>query len=348
MSVSWRCLSRIESLPPGEFAQHCFPNRVPFGSAVRIPESTSFFLHFLQSACQSLRQWLLTCLSPKASVPMISSLSQRHQWLRFSHQSKEPDFNTNTTAPRVNRNLSVQSLVPSHQLGFVGFTHPKRSLHPTIRRLISKVIFQTHPLLLTATILTLMPIIGVAASFDCTKAVSRTERMICTNASLSELDDKLAETFSLELEREAFITSLRASQRNWLNQRNSCQDIACIRLRYEQRIAQLSCDPQSRMAGSASGVSQCSYFTLRILEPALIRLEEQFSRRSVSESNNPDGKFAAEQQAWRKHREAQCTLYGETEGGADEWKNAFAGICEVDETKKQIAHLKRELARRPQ
>ena len=100
------------------------------------------------------------------------------------------------------------------------------------------------------------------------------------------------------------------------------------------------------MAGSAIGSNKCTHFTLRTLDTELAKLEEQFGRKAASESSNPDytsRTFAAEVKAWRDYKKAQCAFYGATEGGSDSWKNAFAGMCEVDETLKRIAYFKKEL-----
>jgi uncharacterized protein len=200
-----------------------------------------------------------------------------------------------------------------------------------------------HYFLLLA--LLLLPTASQSTSFDCGKASSRVERLVCTSKDLSALDDSLSELYSAEVEREQ-IVGLRASQKKWLANRNACEDAPCVTSYYERRIAELSCDPKSQMAGSAIGSNQCSYFSLRELDRQLAALEERYGKKVAEETNNPEytkSTFAAEQKAWRSYRSAQCDFYGAIEGGADGWKNAFAGICEVDETKKRIARLKTEL-----
>lgn len=184
-----------------------------------------------------------------------------------------------------------------------------------------------------------------AASFDCTKASTPAERLICADKDLSSLDDTLADVFSMEAESGAEATRLRTSQRAWLAARNACPDGACLKQQYERRIADLSCNPQSRMAGSAIGSNQCAYFSLRIVEQELSQVEERYGKRIAEESNNPEytqRMLVEEQKVWRAYRSAQCALYGATEGGSDGWKNAYAGMCELDETRKRLARLKRE------
>jgi uncharacterized protein len=198
-----------------------------------------------------------------------------------------------------------------------------------------------HPIVLLALFSTL----AHSASFDCKKASAPVERLICSDQDLSALDNTMAELFTLEVESTEASTAMKKAQKTWLSARNTCRYVECAKLQYEARLQVLSCDPQGRFTGSAIGSSRCSYYSLRALDRELIGVEAGYSTRISAESNNPEytKKTAlAEQQLWRQYRAAQCALYGATEGGLDGWKNAFAGMCEVDETEKRIARLKAE------
>ncbi len=184
------------------------------------------------------------------------------------------------------------------------------------------------------------------ASFDCAKAIAPVEKMICSDKDLSALDDTLSEIFSLETGSGAENGRLRTSQRGWLTGRNSCKDSVCIKQHYEKRIAELSCSPQSRLAGSAIGTLQCTNFSMRIVEQELTQLEERYGKKASEESNNPEytkRTLDEEKKVWRDYRSAQCALYGAMEGGSDGWKNAFASTCELDETTKRLARLRRDI-----
>ena len=193
------------------------------------------------------------------------------------------------------------------------------------------------------------PLFGHSASFDCGKAGTPVEKMICANEELSRLDDALAETYSLEVDSANATANLRGSQKAWLTSRNMCRDIACIRQNYEQRLADLFCSKSSLLAGSAMGSNQCAWYSLRLLDAKLAKIEERYGREAAAGTNNPEythRAFVEEQRAWRFYRQAQCTFYGATEGGLDGWKNAFAAMCEVDETKKRISRLQKEVGER--
>lgn len=81
-----------------------------------------------------------------------------------------------------------------------------------------------------------------AASFDCEKAVSKIERLVCANAEVSDLDTELAKAYESAMskltadERNGLISE----QRRWLQQsRNRCQQATCLKHAYWERLARL-------------------------------------------------------------------------------------------------------------
>lgn len=81
---------------------------------------------------------------------------------------------------------------------------------------------------------------GIAsASFDCTKANSKTEKMICGNPKLSALDFKMDSYYKVALKRYSTndAKKLKINQRDWLKKaRSICDDESCLRQVYEFRI----------------------------------------------------------------------------------------------------------------
>ena len=67
-----------------------------------------------------------------------------------------------------------------------------------------------------------------AASFDCTKAATRVERMICADISLSRLDDVMSQTYGqMRMAQSADAGAsawLKKTQREWIKQRNACSN----------------------------------------------------------------------------------------------------------------------------
>lgn len=79
-----------------------------------------------------------------------------------------------------------------------------------------------------------------AASFDCSKARSVQERMICGDARLSEMDDRLAAAYTSALQASYSPEQVRTEQRQWVALRNRCSDPACLEEAYERRTAALT------------------------------------------------------------------------------------------------------------
>ncbi|MEB1528253.1 lysozyme inhibitor LprI family protein [Xanthomonas sp. WHRI 7945] len=73
-----------------------------------------------------------------------------------------------------------------------------------------------------------------AASFDCAKAASPIERLLCGDANLGHQDEQLANGYAALLDStpRAEVAALRGAQRAWLTQRNAClqqaQPVACV------------------------------------------------------------------------------------------------------------------------
>ncbi|MCP3725404.1 lysozyme inhibitor LprI family protein [Paraburkholderia sp. CNPSo 3272] len=82
---------------------------------------------------------------------------------------------------------------------------------------------------------------GVHASFDCTKASSPIEHLICSTPETADADRRLAAAYSAARAKASDPTALKADQRDWLSkERNSCSDAECLSKVMETRIQQLS------------------------------------------------------------------------------------------------------------
>ena len=103
---------------------------------------------------------------------------------------------------------------------------------------------------------------ALGASFDCQRASTRVEVLICSDPVLSMLDDQLGASYKAADPGRALPT-LRAEQRAWLAQRSSCSDAACLGDMYRRRIAALSASagasPPTADAGSPAGLAGGRY-----------------------------------------------------------------------------------------
>ena len=78
-----------------------------------------------------------------------------------------------------------------------------------------------------------------AQSFDCTKARTRVEHMICSESGLSRLDEQLAALFRTAVAGPDGAL-IRRQQMEWYRQRERCEDDACVENAFHSRIAELS------------------------------------------------------------------------------------------------------------
>ncbi len=97
-------------------------------------------------------------------------------------------------------------------------------------------------------------------SFDCSKATSQTEKAICKNTKLQDLDWDLTSLYNRVLNNISYRRGeqIRKSQDRWLDERDTCQyDSTCITKKYKRRIRYLkryiSGPGQTSEPGSQSG-----------------------------------------------------------------------------------------------
>lgn len=78
-------------------------------------------------------------------------------------------------------------------------------------------------------------------SFDCEKANTDSERLICSDRDLSKLDVELNQKYQILRSSNINKSNLRAEQIEWIKtKRNSCSDKTCMAQSYRERISQLN------------------------------------------------------------------------------------------------------------
>ena len=81
---------------------------------------------------------------------------------------------------------------------------------------------------------------AIAASFDCGQARTPVERAICTDPSLSAQDEQLAMLFE-RAKQHGEPAQVINWQKTWLkHRRNTCKDLACLKLHYQLQLRLLS------------------------------------------------------------------------------------------------------------
>jgi len=94
-----------------------------------------------------------------------------------------------------------------------------------------------------------LPLAASAASFDCAKAGTPIERMICSDPGVSAQDQDVADAYKAASARDP---GARQAQREWLaGVRNKCGTTACLSQAYAARLEALKMDK----AGPACAVT---------------------------------------------------------------------------------------------
>ncbi|MDD7803744.1 lysozyme inhibitor LprI family protein [Ralstonia solanacearum] len=87
-------------------------------------------------------------------------------------------------------------------------------------------------------------------SFNCTKASSNVEKMICADQTLSDADSVVADLYKEVLSTASNPTQVKQEQRQWLTKvRNACKTPDCLAKAYDSQYNKLQRD---RLAGSGA------------------------------------------------------------------------------------------------
>jgi uncharacterized protein YecT (DUF1311 family) len=82
--------------------------------------------------------------------------------------------------------------------------------------------------------------VPVVASFDCSKASTKIEKLICSSPQTADADHRLTAAYHASASKSADQAALKQQQREWLKERNACDDAACLLSVTEARIKVLS------------------------------------------------------------------------------------------------------------
>lgn len=102
--------------------------------------------------------------------------------------------------------------------------------------------------LLVSTLLLGCAMTAHSASFDCQKAKSVNEHLICDDAELSQLDDELAEKYKDAQRKSATPKDLISNQREaWRRREKECASKLCLIDWFAQRMSYLSASQQNQL-----------------------------------------------------------------------------------------------------
>lgn len=165
-----------------------------------------------------------------------------------------------------------------------------------------------------------------AASFDCSKASSRVEKVICTNEELSGLDEDLEFSYRMILESLVFAYEtiekdrIQAEQRKWLKKdRDVCPDVACLHLAYEARIRHLNNEKEfSNLASQMTSIYKTYLSVSSEVDAERIQTEQNRWQKAVRDSCQDAACLCSAYEArslqLKKEAEQDIRQYWETDG----------------------------------
>ncbi|MFT3806322.1 MliC family protein [Arenimonas sp.] len=162
-----------------------------------------------------------------------------------------------------------------------------------------------------------------AASFDCAKATSEIEKLVCADPELAALDKRLADVYQKELDRPDTVKpAMAASQRGWSKGRDDCWKAGdtrrCTLESYWTRLAELQVNSPDTAAptpvnfdcdNDGQAVSAMFYAQFEPLTMQLqVGKDRAFLFAEPSGSGSKYGRDGAE--FWEHQGEASIDFYG--------------------------------------
>lgn len=116
-----------------------------------------------------------------------------------------------------------------------------------------------------------------APSFNCAKASTATEHLICSSSDLSALDVKLSQLYQQVMSKSNDVDSLKKSQNEWRKtKRDTCSDVNCLASTYNERINELS-----QMSSSSNAPAQLSINSTDAKQNQAIQQQEAPQPQSI-------------------------------------------------------------------
>ncbi|ARU26612.1 lysozyme inhibitor LprI family protein [Cellvibrio sp. PSBB006] len=207
-----------------------------------------------------------------------------------------------------------------------------------------------------------------AASFNCDKASSGIEKMICNNAEISSADEALAKRYSEVKGKAKRPDLLTNNQLEWLSQRNSCKSEACVLEEYKSRIEFIGgwLDYEEKTLPKPGGEVQCTdrpecwpegsamHTGLVIAEKRRkvssqleVKLADLIALLASSPDNNgdiyPDSRTISalkkQQPAWDQYATDECELIGSLTGAGGSWPSTYATRCKFNLMEERLRRI---------
>lgn len=193
-----------------------------------------------------------------------------------------------------------------------------------------------------------------AASFDCAKANSTVEELICSDQWLSNIDEEISNIYSslLSESSSAAAREIQKSQRTWIvNVRDKCADSSCLITAYQnrrwelaERLKDFDCEDYARTTGEMDGCGRSKLDNLdQKMQNTFKALLKALESPDCCDSTNQAlaRELASKsQEHWLKFREAECSGHYETISAGTLRGGFYLGCARslTEERIKQLSH----------
>ena len=166
-------------------------------------------------------------------------------------------------------------------------------------------------LVITLVMLLASSTVCLAASFDCTQAKGRIDKLVCSNKDLSTLDEQVSVVYSRNLAMASNLPHLKDSQRRWLrDDRNSCTEVSCVMAAYKKRLQELE-----RISGPFAQMPDSEFVRELCGQLAAAPTREQILQKPVDIIDiNYDGRQDTVNQCFGGTMNTPCEDYFDSDG----------------------------------
>lgn len=180
-----------------------------------------------------------------------------------------------------------------------------------------------------------------AASFDCGKATTSVEKLICSSPELRIADIQLYEFYMRAIRQSKTPNQIRSQQRQWLNNiRSKNKSTPSLIIAYQERITQL----ESETTFITCEGDDTRYCNAEINNDYKKTISDLVAILSSRISSSEMEKFHQLQDEWRNNVECSCEHEtNEENGNGTGWAGYFVS-CEKKEREVRIDEIREILA----
>ena len=187
-----------------------------------------------------------------------------------------------------------------------------------------------------------------APSFDCAATTNRAEKLICSDAELSQLDRLLDVEYKKVIAISESPDRMRKEQHRWLARRNACSSRKCIERAYETRIGELQLADCARDLATGTCAQEAVFRLSRTADGRLLLRTKEECR---SGSNEPyDGTIRFGGQGEAINIQADCIeagIYDPCEDALGTWGMAQCAWANMEVAERRIRRTERALPQLP-